>query len=207
MASVDLRGLPPGFVRKHGELTLLGGAIGGPLFCDQHAAQERVAKAAEVMQAISELADTQTALLLLRRCASFCKVVFAAHVTPPALHARAMQDFDNRVRACLEELGGLPLSQAAWQQASLKIASGGLGLRSAARHSSAAYVASVSSTAASCQQLDANYRVDLAHAVQVFNACVPAGRALPVPAAGPPAGLVSGSRRSCLGCPARQRRR
>ena len=69
--------------------------------------------------------------------------------------------------------------EAAWQQASLKIASGGLGLRSAARHSSAAYVASVSSTAASCQQLDANYRVDLAHAVQVFNACVPAGRALP----------------------------
>ena len=67
--------------------------------------------------------------LLLRECASFCKVAYSATVTPPALHTPTLSAFDAEVRACLEALCTGPLPGQAWAQASLATSAGGLGLR------------------------------------------------------------------------------
>ena len=88
--------------------------------------------------------------------------------TPPAACALALQRFDEGVKACLEHVGGLPLTDRAWQQATLSIRNGGLGLRQAALHSPAAYTAW-------CQELDARYATDwptTTASVERFNAAV-----------------------------------
>ena len=78
---------------------------------------------------------------------------------PPCTRRRG---FDDKLRACCEAIGGLPLSDSAWRQAYLsELGFGKLGLRGTAQHAPAAYIASITATAASCQLLDPNYHVAL----------------------------------------------
>ena len=111
---------------------------------------ERVEKARPLLQELAALPDVQTALLLLRHCASFCRVAYSLRVTPPGVHANALRAFDAEVRACLEAVCTGPLTCEAWSQACL-------GLRLAERHAPAAYIASLASTAAACLGLDSAY--------------------------------------------------
>ena len=63
----------------------------------------------------------------------------------------------------------------------MPIRHGGLGLRRAALHSTAAYLASVGSTTAACQELDARYAADwptTSTCVAAFNADVLAAERL-----------------------------
>ena len=80
---------------------------------------------------------------------------------------------------------GCTLGAEARQQAALATGRGGLGLRSAADHSPAAYLASVTAALPHCQNLDPGYRADYAltaHALGRLNsALLPADR-LPAPA-------------------------
>ena len=99
-------------------------------------------------------------------------------MSAPSLQTEALHTFDTRAQLCLELLG-LSLTPRAWQQATLEVGMGGLGLRSAARHASAAYIASVSSGMDSCQVLDANYQADIAEPVAQFNARAVSSAALP----------------------------
>lgn len=41
------------------------------------------------------------ALLLLRYCVAYCKIVYTTRVTPPALLGSSLEAFDGRVRQCL----------------------------------------------------------------------------------------------------------
>ena len=177
--SPDLRALPPGLVRRVGEFELLGAPIGGLSFCNQHCVTHRVDKAQACLNALAELPDSQTALLLLRHCASYTKLAYSMRVTPPAAHADALQEFDSRVRASLELIGGLQPTDRAWQQATLRVAAGGLGLRSAAKHAPAAYIASASSCSEACAALSHQYVLDLAHPAAQYNATVAPDAALP----------------------------
>ena len=61
--------------KPSGEFELLGGPIGSQDFCNSHT-QDRVVKATKLLSALGELPDPQVALLLLRHCASFGKLVF-----------------------------------------------------------------------------------------------------------------------------------
>ena len=131
----------------------------------------RVDRARACLDALAEMPDTQTALLLLRHCASYTKLAYSMRVTPPAAHVAALQQFDSRVRSTLEQLGGLQLTDRAWQQASLRVA-GGLGLRSAARHAPAAYIASASSCSEACAALSQPYVLDLSGVCAHYNAGV-----------------------------------
>ena len=82
-------------------------------------------------------------------------------------------------------MGALSLDSAAWTQAGLSVRQGGLGLRSAARHAVAGYLASVAATAPRCRELDEHYRddwADTAQAVAGFNAAVDAAARVPTPA-------------------------
>ena len=64
------------------------------------------------------------------------------------------------MREAFEASTGLALSEAQWQQATLALSRGGLGLRSATRHAAAAYLASRTATRELCRAIDPAYEWD-----------------------------------------------
>ena len=153
-SAVDVTHFPSDFkVVRDGNFELLGGPVGSPEFCNAHT-QARVTKALGVLTALGEVPDPQVALKLLRSCAGFSKMVYSMRVVPASFHADALQTFDAKVRACFEQFTCLHPDDEQWAQANLSTDSGGLGLRSLAQHSSAAFLASRSSCVELCQQLD-----------------------------------------------------
>ncbi len=142
-----------------GNFELLGGPIGDSAYCNSHT-QKRVDKAAAVLQALGELPDPQVALLLLRHCASFGKLVFSLRVVPHRAHQAALHNFDAAVHACLESFLCTSLDESEWSLATLSTKLGGLGLRSAAQHSPAAFYASRAACHESCRKVDPLYAWD-----------------------------------------------
>lgn len=120
-------------------------------------------------------------MLLLRQCASFCKVAYTTRVTPTSSIAAALLAFDGEVRKCLEGACTGPLDPRAWLQAGLSTSAGGLGLRHAAAHGVAAYAASITATTDVCAALDANYIPPIEQAFGAMNAAVAAADTIPVP--------------------------
>jgi hypothetical protein len=163
--------LPLNTARAAGAFALLGAPIGPAAFWQPAHSQSRVASAKPLLQALAALPDAQTSLLLLRQCAAFCKVAYAAWVTPTSAIADALLAFDGEVLKCLEAACTGPLDTHAWQQAGLSTSAGGLGLRHAAAHGVAAYAASIAATTDLCMALDAGY----------VNAAVAAADTFPFP--------------------------
>eukprot|EP00660_Eupelagonema_oceanica_P019366 gene19366-biopygen40877 len=149
------RSLFPADIRIMGSASfeLLGAAVGRPEFSAGHSAR-RVAEAKRLLERIGALPDPQIALLLLRQCASFGKIVFSARVTPYDCHGDALSDFDSSVRRCFERFAGLYSPDRNWQLATLATRHCGLGLRSSARHAPAAYIASRSQCHRGCRDID-----------------------------------------------------
>ncbi|CAK9005797.1 unnamed protein product, partial [Durusdinium trenchii] len=172
---------PAGFqVNDTGEFVLLGAAVGSPGFCHQHTLQ-RAEKTKPLLQALSKLADSQTALLLLRHCASWSKLVYSCRVTPPPFHQDALQSYDAAVLQCLELCCSGPLTPSACIQASLSTKTGGLGLRSVVRHSGAAYTASVLATLGTCSLILQQYSPSLDAIISNLNGTLLAADHVPFP--------------------------
>ena len=172
-------GLP---VNRSGAFALLGAAIGNRTYCEAHTYSKRVEASRPLMEALGELEDPQTSLLLLRECASYCKVVYSSRVTPPSLHSAALAAYDEQVRASLEASCTGPLTPDAWEQATLPTGMGGLGLRRASGHSVAAYLASLVATADLCCALDNAYSPAFDNERAAYNNEVPEADRIPVPA-------------------------
>ena len=155
--NLDSSLFPPGLRINHsGEFVLLGSALGSPSFCHQHTKQ-RAMQTEPLLQALGQLPDSQTALMLLRHCASWSKLVYSSRVTPPPFHQDALKSYDLAVLQCLESCCTGALTPGACLQATLSTKSGGLGLRSIFRHSGAAYTASVLATSLICSLLLPTY--------------------------------------------------
>ena len=86
----------------------------------------------------------QVALLLLRQCVSFCKLVHLARFTPPFIVAEGFKYFDNDVRHCFALCTGVDTTNSSWEQAQLRLSRGGIGLRNLSDHSAACNIASLS---------------------------------------------------------------
>ena len=182
-ATVDMSLFPPGIpLNQAGTFSLLGEPIGHGSFCNQFTTSERVAKALPLLDALAVLPDAQTALLLLRHCASHCRMAYSIRVTPPDGLGPSLEAFDNAVRGCLEVACSGPLTAEAWLQATLSTRCGGLGLRSVARHSVAGYAASLWATAPLCKDMD---DPDFNAALNLVNLALPPADHLPVPAPQP----------------------
>ena len=182
-SAVDLRLFPAGIkVTSSGSFSLLGAPIGTAAYCEAHTIRERVETAHPLLQALAELPDPQTALLLLRHCAGYCKVVYTTRVTPPALLGTALDCFDAAVRQCLEAFCTGPLTPEAWLQASLSTTHGGLGLRHAQAHALAGHAASLAATQTLCTSLDPHYTPTTSAAIHTFNQQLHPSHSIPVPA-------------------------
>ena len=131
---------------------ILGAPIGDLVFCAKFVAQKQseASKLLKELEAVGSI-DPQVALLLLRQCGSFCRLVHLARNTPPLLVNVAFALFDDCVQQCFSECTAVDASAATWQQAQLSLkrgggggggGGGGLGLWSLSFHSPAAYIAS-----------------------------------------------------------------
>jgi hypothetical protein len=155
-----LRTLFPDFIWvESGGFKLLGAPFGGAEFCAAHTSK-RKAKAETLLQDIGGLESSQAALLLIRHCASFCKLAYSARTVPPAAHAQALQEFNGDLRKALEDILGDEMSERNWMLAQLGIVHGGLGLRDASLHAPAAYVASVLGTRELCKSIDPRFDIE-----------------------------------------------
>ena len=179
--SVDPGLFPTGLpFNTTGEFVLLGAAIGSPSFCHQHTVQ-RAAGTQPLLNALSQLPDSQTALLLLRHCASWSKLVYSSRVTPPPFHVDGLKTYDPSVLQCLECCCTGALSRGACLQATLSTKCGGLGLRSVSRHSGAAYAASVLATTSVCCSLFPAYNSNLDTVLSNLNESLLASDHVPSP--------------------------
>ena len=171
----SLEGFPADMKRQHDpNVEILGAPIGDVIFCAKFLAQKR-AKAVRLLSQVAEVGsiDPQIALLLLRQCASFCKLVHVARSTPPSLVSEGLALFDGEVRCHFSDCVGIDALDAVWQQVQLSLSRGGLGLRRLELHYSAAYLASVIKTSNS-DPLDEFSR----QAVSIYNSLVPQASSL-----------------------------
>ena len=88
---------------------------------------------------LPRLEDPQMELQLLRQCLSCCKIVHILRTVPPHLLIH-LSDFDNQLRSSLSHVVRHSLSDLTWQQATLSMRLGGLGIRLASDMVYAAYL-------------------------------------------------------------------
>ena len=100
-------------------------------------------KARNLLDAVGRYHDWQGAFALLRSCTGWAKVLYSCRTVPPPLQAESLGQADCDIRHSLGRLVGSPLSEEDWRIASLGVANGGIGARSALEHAPAAYISSL----------------------------------------------------------------
>ena len=115
---------------------------------------------AHLQDPLPELEDPQVELQLLCQCLSCCKIVHMLRTVPPhMLHNLSL--FDNLLRSSLSQVVRTSISDLTWQQATLPLRLGGLGIRRASDMTYAAYLGSCSaSKELVCRLLDLNLDSD-----------------------------------------------
>jgi hypothetical protein len=113
-------------------LKLLGAPIGNLEFCSG-VLERTVAKVSQAHDLLTEMDDPQVELLLLRACLGSGKMTFLNRVIPSHTVLPHATAFDLSMRACLARITQGNISDAAWSQAGLSLAMGGLGLTHNAR--------------------------------------------------------------------------
>ena len=155
---------------------LLGVPIGDTAFCSSFTAR----KCSSPLAQLSHLedigsSDPHVALILLRQCASFCKLIHLARGTPSSSMVEALKAYDLAVAICFTKCTGLDISVDAWKQAQLSPRRGGLGLRPLSLHAPAAYISSLCSSDSATPSHPL-----LASTITLFNNCVPPPEAVSV---------------------------
>ena len=153
------RALFDGWKWQSDGIKLLGAPIGTKDFCESVTAK-RVAKAQQLLEQLEEYGHAQGALLTLRHCASWCKLVYSARTTPPQLHSESLKRFGIGLRSALDGLLGDSIPDHSWELAQLGLSHGGLGLRDPVRHAPAAYLASLAQNKDLCMRIDSNFDAD-----------------------------------------------
>ena len=146
-------------VNTTGCFKLLGAAIGNDRFCEA-ASEKRRKKVAPLFNALPDLEDPQLAYILLKHCASFCKMSYSMRAVPRDSHLQSLTRFDKDVRRAFNSAVGIRPDDDAWKRACRPVSYAGLGLRSVADFSDVAYIASIASTLKLAQAIDKSFKVD-----------------------------------------------
>eukprot|EP00731_Ephydatia_muelleri_P013116 Em0007g426a len=128
-------------------MDILGVPIGDCVHCSRFIA-EKCATPKTLLKALVDVSavDLHVAFSILRMCGSYCKLVHLARATPPSHCADYLKLFDEEVRLCFTTCIAVDVPDLSWQQAQPSPSLGGLGFRSLALHSSAAFIASFASS-------------------------------------------------------------
>jgi hypothetical protein len=151
--SRDTDPLGRGVTRTEDRGTKLLGAPFGDHELEAEILEERLTSVKSLLEKLHLLEDPHMEYTLLRSCFSFPKFSYALRTVDCTKHGEILKNFDLAVKETLEATLGAPLPPAQWAQASLPTQHGGLGLRSAAAHGAAAYLASVGAVASLVQEI------------------------------------------------------
>ena len=120
------------------------------------------------MEQIAKIDDPQVAIKLLRSCAGVCKLTHNMRMVPTHLHTDALHNFDREVQNAFCKTTGLLPNADQWQQACRGFKYAGLGLRSAALHGEAAFLASACASRERCHELLTTFSLDGGEATSHF---------------------------------------
>jgi hypothetical protein len=126
-------------------LILLGAPIGNLEFCSG-VLEKTVAKVSRAHNLVTEVDDPQAELHILQASLGSEKMTYLNRVIPTHTVLPHATAFDESMRACLARITRGNISDAAWSQAGLPLAMGGLGLTHNARICSAAFISSSNMT-------------------------------------------------------------
>jgi hypothetical protein len=129
--------------RFRGGFELLGSPMGDETFCSRFISKFTTKAVTNTLGPLSSLDDPQIVHMLLRLCASYCRVVHLLRAVPPSYARAAIAEFDCAVQKAFAHGVGVLFPESALLQLRLPIALGGAGMRRAADHSAGAYLASV----------------------------------------------------------------
>ena len=137
--------LPPDIPTTDTGFILLGCPVGLPQLCET-TFLKRVERQKETLAKLADLEDSQMEATLLRSCLALPKVAFSLRTCPPSHIIQATATFDEAMREALTDLTGCPLSGWVSLKVSLPSSRGGLNIRRATLHASAAYTGSLVQT-------------------------------------------------------------
>ena len=128
---------------KDDGFVLLGAPIGTQAFI-QNKVLQKVKEIDCVLSKLGSLDDSQVEFSLLRCCFGIAKFGFLLRTCESSANANAFASFDDIQCQAFSKLLGASISTSdpRWILASLPVSLGGVGLRSAALHAPAAFVAS-----------------------------------------------------------------
>jgi hypothetical protein len=97
--------------------------------------------------------DRHSALFLLKYCFAMLKLTYFLRSAPCFLKPAILERYDTIIRNALVKILNVQLSEEAWNQATLPVSKGGLGIRPASEVALAGYLSSVNATAGIVQSL------------------------------------------------------
>jgi len=119
---------------------LLGAPIG-----DEHCVDAVLAAKLEDLQRFSgrlQLLTAHDALFLLKNCFVILKLTYMLH-SAPCYTRQVLSEYDNILRSTLQSVLNTAMSDDVWDQATLLVANGGLGIRKATDVALPAFLSSV----------------------------------------------------------------
>lgn len=121
--------------------------LGAPLFAGAKLDSTLDGKVTDLQTAASRfhLLHSHDALLILKNALSAPKVMYLLRCAPCFGNSR-LNEFDSILRKSLSGIANCDLDDAAWDQATLQVSEGGMGIRSVATLAPSAFLASAAST-------------------------------------------------------------
>ena len=120
-------------------------------------AEEKLAFIRRVFDGLRGLSCRHVALYILRGAGDVCRVVYYLRTMPGEMLSFFAEGFDYELRCVLEDIVGLRLNDVQWDQATLGVKVGGLGISTAASLGDAPYIASRGQTFDDCKAIDGGH--------------------------------------------------
>ena len=152
---------PPDILRLEDGVSLLGSPLWGSRDFFVSTIAQLVDRVVIIQSKIANLDDPQVALHLLRSCLGIGKINHILRTVPSHTISSQLARFDEHLHLTLSNITHSPISDRAWQQASLPFRLGGLGLKRALPSAHAAFLASCySSRDLVCQLLSSSLNLN-----------------------------------------------
>ena len=131
-------------IPKH-QLTLLG----APIFPEaiEEVLQQKISDLENMTERLKVI-DSHEALYLLRNCFAMPKLTYFLRTSPCFTKPETLKKFDDIIRTSLINILNIPLSEMSYDQATLPVAKGGLGIRPASEIAIPGFLSSVHASTA-----------------------------------------------------------
>ena len=130
---------------------LLGAPIGGRQSVDE-VLSDKLLQLRRLSDRLS-LLNAHDALFLLKNCFAIPKLTYTLRSAPCFKHVQLLSDYDSVLRSSVQSILNITLSDEAWNQIALPVASGGLGIRRAMDIALPAFLSSVAGSHSLVYQL------------------------------------------------------